>query len=274
MSAEKEHNGHQIRILLVEDHALTRVGIKTVLKREADLQVVGEASNGEEAVEQAELLKPDVILMDVGMPIMDGIQAAKKIVEHGNAARIIMLTQHDNDQDILASFSAGASGYCLKDVEESRLFMAIRTVYAGDAWLDSAIAGKVLKLQGQINQAQQHNAHSGQPAESLEHESAEEHSSHATREEREEHDVAASSDLAHSGAGNPQKLDRPYAEPLSPRELEVLGLIVEGLSNQQISDKLIISLPTTKTHVRNILNKLAVDDRTQAAVHAMRRGLV
>lgn len=275
MSVEKEANGHQIRILLVEDHALTRVGIKTVLKREADLQVVGEASNGEEAVEQAELLKPDVILMDVGMPIMDGIQAAKKIVEHGNAARIIMLTQHDNDQDILASFSAGASGYCLKDVEESRLFMAIRTVFAGDAWLDSAIAGKVLKLQRQINQAQQQNVQSAQPTESSAHESPEEHAEHGTHHDRTDHEVVPSSDLAaHSGAGNPQKLDRPYAEPLSPRELEVLGLIVEGMSNQQISDKLIISLPTTKTHVRNILNKLAVDDRTQAAVHAMRRGLV
>lgn len=251
MTAEVQSSNSTIRILLVEDHALTRVGIKTVLKRESDLDVVGEASNGEEALAQAEALKPDIILMDVGMPVMDGIQASKKIVDSGNSAKIIMLTQHDNDQDILASLSAGASGYCLKDVEASRLYMAIRTVNAGDAWLDSAIAGKVLKLYSKQPAVDREQA--GAPAE-------------------------APKEAPPLGAGQPaQKAyepDRPYAEPLSPRELEVLGLIVEGLSNQQISDRLIISLPTTKTHVRNILNKLAVDDRTQAAVHAMRRGIV
>lgn len=251
MGNEEQDTKTRIRILLVEDHALTRVGIKTVLKREADFEVVGDASNGEEAIAQAEALKPDIILMDVGMPVMDGIQASKKIVDSGCAAKIIMLTQHDNEQDILASLSAGASGYCLKDVEASRLYMAIRTVHAGDAWLDSAIAGKVLKLYSTKNPA---------PA------SAE---APVLPSPKEHHSVAAE-----SPSQKTYDPDRPYAEPLSPRELEVLGLIVEGLSNQQISDRLIISLPTTKTHVRNILNKLAVDDRTQAAVHAMRRGIV
>jgi DNA-binding NarL/FixJ family response regulator len=248
----------KIRILLVEDHALTRVGIKTVLKREADLDVVGEASNGEEAVAQAEALKPDVILMDVGMPIMDGIQASRKIVESGNSAKIIMLTQHDNDQDILASLAAGASGYCLKDVEAERLYMAVRTVHAGDAWLDSAIAGKVLKLYSKA-------AVTAPEGESSSH----------TKPDVGEHSQAQVASAAPAQAERKRfEPDRPYAEPLSPRELEVLTLIVDGLSNQQISDRLFISLPTTKTHVRNILNKLAVDDRTQAAVHAMRRGIV
>lgn len=251
MSEENQTSKTPIRILLVEDHALTRVGIKTVLKREADLDVVGEASNGEEAVAQAEALKPDVILMDVGMPVLDGIQASKKIVDSGNSAKIIMLTQHDNDQDILASLAAGASGYCLKDVESSRLYMAIRTVHVGDAWLDSAIAGKVLKLYSKQAPA-----------------AKEEHTETVVSGKQAMHSSAE------QAAPKTYEPDRPYAEPLSPRELEVLGLIVEGLSNQQISDRLIISLPTTKTHVRNILNKLAVDDRTQAAVHAMRRGIV
>ncbi len=252
----------KIRILLVEDHALTRVGIKTVLKREADLDVVGEASNGEEAVAQAEALKPDIILMDVGMPILDGIQASRKIAESGNTAKIIMLTQHDNDQDILASLAAGASGYCLKDVEAARLYMAIRTVHAGDAWLDSSIAGKVLKLYSKNAPA----APESKPSEP-------EKPPSAGRAPEQSSAVAP----AHAPAQDERKTfepDRPYAEPLSPRELEVLTLIVDGLSNQQISDRLFISLPTTKTHVRNILNKLAVDDRTQAAVHAMRRGIV
>lgn len=250
MNEESQATKTPIRILLVEDHALTRVGIKTVLKRETDLTVVGEASNGEEAVAQAEALKPDIILMDVGMPVMDGIQASRKIVESGNPAKIIMLTQHDNDQDILASLAAGASGYCLKDVESGRLYMAIRTVNAGDAWLDASIAGKVLKLYSKQSSPVAEQTSASQP---------------------QEKPAAEPAPVAPQKAYEP---DRPYAEPLSPRELEVLGLIVEGLSNQQISDRLIISLPTTKTHVRNILNKLAVDDRTQAAVHAMRRGIV
>lgn len=250
----------KIRILLVEDHALTRVGIKTVLKREADFDVAGEASNGEEAVAQADALKPDIILMDVGMPVLDGIQASRKIVESGNEAKIIMLTQHDNDQDILASLAAGASGYCLKDVEAPRLYMAIRTVHSGDAWLDSAIAGKVLKLYSKASVSTPED----KPPEKANSAGGETESSQ--------------SQAAEATSSQPEKRsfepDRPYAEPLSPRELEVLTLIVDGLSNQQISDRLFISLPTTKTHVRNILNKLAVDDRTQAAVHAMRRGIV
>lgn len=231
-----------IKILLVEDHALTRMGLKAALRRTSDLQVEGEASNGQEAIELAAKQQPDVILMDVGMPVMDGIQAAKKILAENQDIRIIMLTQHDNDQDILASLAAGASGYCLKDVEPERLYTAIRSVAAGDAWLDAAIAGRVLKNYTLNSMA----AEVATPKPSAQ-----------TTEE-----------------SSKNKSPDPYVEPLSTRELEVLGLIVDGHSNQQIADKLIISLPTAKTHVRNILNKLAVDDRTQAAVQAMRRGLV
>jgi DNA-binding NarL/FixJ family response regulator len=232
-----------IKVLLVEDHALTRMGLKTALRRTSDIQVIGEATNGEEAVTAATELCPDVILMDVGMPVMDGIQAARKIINDNPAMRVIMLTQHDNDSDILASLAAGASGYCLKDVEPERLYTAIRSVNAGDAWLDATVADRVLR----------HYMHAPGPS--------------APAAKPESH-VPEKSD---TGATN---FDRPLVEPLSTRELEVLKLIVDGLSNQEIADKLIISLATAKTHVRNILNKLAVDDRTQAAVHAMRRGIV
>jgi len=235
-----------IKVLLVEDHTLTRIGLKTVLKRTDDIDVIGEAANGVEAIEMAESLVPDVILMDVGMPIMNGIQAAKAIIEKNPGIRIIMLTQHDNDRDIMASLSAGASGYCLKDVEPERLFVAIRAVGAGDAWLDESIAAKVLRLYPAMTESVIHESFLPKPAPLTESTSSK------------------TSDI----------FDRPAPEPLSPRETEVLKLIVEGLSNQGIADKLIISLPTAKTHVRNILNKLSVDDRTQAAVHAMRRGLV
>jgi DNA-binding NarL/FixJ family response regulator len=226
-----------IKIVLVEDHLLTRIGLKTVIERQPDFKIVGEAENGEEAVRKVNELRPDVVLMDVGMPVMDGIEAARKVKEQHKDVEVVMLTSHDNDRDIFASLAAGAGGYCLKDVEPERLYSAIRSVKAGDIWLDSAIAGKVLKqYQGTVP------------------------SGGAPEQARPVPDVA--------------KAQQGLPEPLSPRELEVLALLVEGLSNQEIADKLIISLATAKTHVRNILNKLAVDDRTQAAVSAMRRGLV
>jgi DNA-binding NarL/FixJ family response regulator len=226
-----------VRILLVEDHLLTRIGLKTVIERVAEFKVIGEAENGEEAVRKVDELTPDVVLMDVGMPVMDGIEASRKIKEKHGDVEIVMLTSHDNERDIFASLAAGAGGYCLKDVEPERLYSAIRSVRAGDVWLDSTIASKVLK---------QYNAGTNAPP--------------AT-------DVP-------KPASDSTGANKALPEPLSPRELEVLSLLVDGLSNQEIADKLIISLATAKTHVRNILNKLAVDDRTQAAVHAMRRGLV
>lgn len=240
--------GHKIKLLLVEDHTLTRMGLKAALRRTNDLDVIGEAANGQEAIEQVEACHPDVVLMDVGMPILDGIQASREILDKHPEVRIIMLTQHDNDQDILASLAAGASGYCLKDVEPERLYTAIRSVSAGDLWLDATIARRVLKSYVAKS-----------PSEPL--------SSVASP-------VAEQSASASHAHRSEPVTEHSYMEPLSPRELEVLSLIVDGLSNQQIADKLIISLPTAKTHVRNILNKLAVDDRTQAAVQAMRRGLV
>lgn len=230
-----------IRVVLVEDHLLTRIGLKTVMGRTNDIEVIGEASNGEEAIRAAEELKPDVMLMDVGMPVMDGIEAARQILQRDKTINLIMLTSHDNESDIFASLAAGASGYCLKDVEPDRLFAAIRSVHAGDVWLDSAIAGKVLKSYSP--------GASAQPGQ-------------------------AARQSAAPAQQTSERMLPNLPEPLSPRELEVLNLLVEGLSNQQIADRLIISLATAKTHVRNILNKLAVDDRTQAAVQAMRRGLV
>ncbi|MBX3075549.1 response regulator transcription factor [Candidatus Obscuribacterales bacterium] len=242
---------NQINVLLVEDHQLTRIGLKTVLERTDDIKVIGEAENGEEAIRKVGELKPDVVLMDVGMPIMDGIEAVNNIQQQYQNVNTIMLTSHDNEQDILASLSAGASGYCLKDVDPHRLYSAIRAVNGGDIWLDSSIASRVMKIQ----QARMMKTETS-------------HGEHAKGETAVQHATAGGA----SGKGQPQL--PPLPDALSPREMEVLSLLVEGLSNQEIADKLIISLATAKTHVRNILNKLAVDDRTQAAVQAMRRGLV
>lgn len=239
--------------MLVEDHALTRVGLRTALRRTEDILVVAEAGNGQEAIEMAKQHRPDVILMDVGMPVMDGVQSARVILREEPTIKVIMLTQHDNDSDVMASLAAGASGYCLKDIEPERLYMAIRSVNAGDSWLDAGIAGRVLKhYAGTILNSNANSAASVTAASA----------------------TAAAAPAAGAGQSEDDNQLPPYVESLSPRELEVLKLIVDGFSNQEIANKLIISLPTAKSHVRSILNKLAVDDRTQAAVHAMRRGLV
>jgi DNA-binding NarL/FixJ family response regulator len=264
-------NSKTINVLLVEDHQLTRLGLKVALQRTKDIHVSGEASNGQEAVNMSESLKPDVILMDVGMPVMDGIQAAKLIVERDPTVKIIMLTQHDNDADILASLAAGASGYCLKDVEPDRLYIAIRSVSNGDVWLDSAIAGRVLKHYSVSPTQPAALVNSAASATIDNSDSSASESKFAKTPTSHDAAVPSKGALESSSATS---MDRPAPEALSPRELEVIKLIVDGFSNQEISDKLVVSLATTKTHVRNILNKLAVDDRTQAAVHAMRRGLV
>ena len=234
-----------IKVLLVEDHSLTRLGLKAAFKRTSDISIIGEAVDGEEAIAKAQSLSPDVILMDVGMPVMDGIEAARTIISQNLTAKIIMLTQHDNDEDIMSSLAAGASGYCLKDVEPERLYTAIRAVHGGDVWLDSAIAGRVLKLLPTAPRTVQSS--------------------------REATDSETQQSLRSPNTSTETTSSPAVTGPLSERELEVLKLIVDGLPNQQIADKLMISLTTVKTHVRNILNKLSVDDRTQAAVKAMRR---
>jgi DNA-binding NarL/FixJ family response regulator len=266
-SPEPEKAPVIIRVVLVEDHLLTRVGLKTVIERTPDIRVVGEADNGQEAIAKVAALHPDVVLMDVGMPVMDGIEAAAKIRAEHPEINIIMLTSHDNDRDIFASLSAGAGGYCLKDVDPQRLYTAIRSVKAGDIWLDSAIANRVFRYYGTSGMSKD-SLVKGPEAHGL---AVSEHE-HGNHSHGQSHEVT-SSPAPQMGHGRPA-ITTPLPEPLSPRELEVLNLLVDGLSNQEIADRLIISLATAKTHVRNILNKLAVDDRTQAAVQAMRRGIV
>lgn len=216
--------------MIVEDHTVTRLGIKFYLQNEPGFEVVAEASNGLEAVAHAKALSPNVILMDVMMPEMDGVEASRQIKESGCTSKIIMLTSHGSDKEVLAALSAGAAGYCLKDISHDRLVMAIRSVNSGDLWLDSAVASAVL---GAIS------VHDEQ-----------------------ERAAAAESEFA-----------EPQPE-LSDREMDVLNLIVEGCTNQEIAKKLYISNDTVKTHIRHIMDKLAVNDRTQAAVKAVRRGLL
>lgn len=219
-----------IKILIVDDHDELRLGLSLFFQKHEDLTVVGEADNGRFAVELARKLRPDIVLMDVEMPVMDGIEACKIIRKELEEVKVVMLTSHDNDEHVLTALAARANGYCLKQVIGERLVTAIRTVNEGDMWLDSSIAAGVVRM-----------LPTGQK------------------------DAAAPRP---KGAG-----DAPY-EALSRRELEILKLIADGHSNTEISQLLIISKETVKTHIRHLMEKLAVSDRTQAAVKALRRGII
>ncbi len=236
----------KIRIALIEDHDLTRVGIRTALLQREEIEVVGEATNAVEGLKMLKMLQPDIAIVDIGLPDKDGIELTREVKSTANgeelATKVLILTLRDNKEAVLAAFAAGADSYCMKDIKFDNLLDAVRVTYNGNAWIDPAIARIVLQ------QAQQN----PQKSES------------------------ASLD-SKTIASNPDYMDNlegiePYT--LTERELEVLQLIVEGCSNASIAERLYITVGTVKTHVRNILNKLCADDRTQAAVRALRSGLV
>ncbi|MEW5818672.1 MAG: response regulator transcription factor [Cyanobacteriota bacterium] len=213
-----------IKVLIVEDHSLTRVGLKFTLEKHEDLIVIGEAEDGAEAIEKTKELSPDVILMDLGMPNMNGIEATTEIKKSYPDSRVIILTSHDEEEEVLAAFTAGADAYCMKDIPPERLVQAIQSVNDGVVWLDPSIAEIVLSF--------------------------------VPRPEAKKNKITLE-DLH-----------------LTPREVEVLKLIVDGHSNADIAYDLTVSMHTVKTHISNILSKLGVNDRTQAAVKAMRENLV
>ena len=234
----------KIKLMLVEDHVLTRIGLKVSLEKYSNLEIIAETANGKEAIELANNKKPDLIIMDIGLIEIDGIEATKKIKEANPNVKVIMLTSHESEREIIASLASGADGYCLKDTLPEQLHTAIQSVYEGNAWLSSQVAEKVLRnfYGKEISQIKQS-------------------------------DFAKGLTSADEKKITKSTFHIPIV-PLSERELEVLKLIVDGKSNQEIGEKLFVTLATVKTHVRSILNKLSVDDRTQAAVKAMREGLV
>ena len=217
-----------ISLLMVEDHKLLRVGLKSLFNECSDLKLVAEAETAKEAVDKARLLKPDVILMDIGLPDMSGIEATRRILDLNPDQKIIMLTSHINEKEVMDSLSAGAFAYVIKDVNTEILLMVIKTVYDGAIWLDPQIVPLIRDK---------------------------------------------------SSCFIPQKQTsraafRAQHSNLTEREYEVLKLVVDGQSNAEIANTLTISEHTAKAHVCNIIQKLVVDDRTQAAVKAIKEGLV
>ena len=214
-----------IRVLLVDDHAIVRDGIRSLLTTEPDIQVVGEAANGRDGILVAEQLQPDVILMDLVMPEMGGIEATRRITAGQPRARILVLTSFDAEEKVFPAIKAGAMGYLLKDSDSTDLVRAIHQVHQGESSLDPKIARKVLR--------------------------------EMWAEPRPEPDAAQDAAV----------------ELLTEREVEVLKLVAQGLSNEEIAQRLVIAERTVRTHVSNILGKLHLANRTQATLYALREGL-
>lgn len=214
-----------IRVLLVDDQALFREGLATLLMVWDDLTIVGEAANGEEAITAAQAHRPDVILMDLRMPVLDGVAATRRLRELLPESRVIVLTTFDDDEHVFEGLRAGAAGYLLKDVSSEKLVEAIRTTARGESFLQPSVAAKVL------------------------------------------------AEFSRVGATAPPT-QQGLVEPLSERELEILRLVAEGQSNREIGAMLFITEGTVKNHVTNILGKLNVRDRTQAALKARKLGLI
>lgn len=213
-----------IRILLADDQTLFREGLRTLLSTRPEVIVVGEAANGQEALTLTESLAPDVVLMDLQMPVMDGVQATAHIRQRWPEIPVLVLTTFDDDASLFGALRAGAAGYLLKDVSSETLMAAITAAARGEAFLQSTVTGRV---------------------------------------------VAAFARLMDAGGPKAEAL----VLPLSPREREILALVSTGASNKEIADRLCLAEGTVKNHVTNILTKLDVRDRTQAALRARQLGI-
>lgn len=254
---------NEIRVVLIEDHELSRIGLIAALEQRPDIKVVGEASTGRQGLQVLRATKPDVAIVDIGLPDMDGIELTQKFKlatasEDPPETKILILTMHKNEDAVLASFAAGADSYSLKDVNMPDLLQAIKTTNEGNTWIDPAIARIVLKQARKTSSIDSSTSNN----------TSENASENASDDKNPENQKVAIDPV------DPEYRQMIENDPLTDRELEVLELIVAGCNNATISEKLFITVGTVKTHVRSILNKLCADDRTQAAVRALRSGLV
>ena len=217
----------KIGILIVDDHAVVRQGLRMFIEMQEDMEVVGEGASGIDAVTLTAQLNPDIVLMDLLMPQMDGVEATRKILESGSRSRVLILTSFGEDDKVFPAIRAGAQGYLLKDIQPRDLVQAVRETYQGKAQLHPDIARRLM--------------------------------------------------TAVSGEAPVQPV-KPAALPealqgLTDREQEVLGMIAQGCTNREIAEKMVISAKTVKTHVSNLLDKLGLEDRTRAAIWALKHGL-
>lgn len=230
-SKKKSAPPNRLRLMIVDDHPLFRAGLRRVLEMEPDFAIVGEAVDGQQALDQARKLKPQVILMDISLPILNGLQVTRELTASRSNSAVIVLTAFHDDEQMLHAIRAGGSAYFPKDVDPQELIRAVRHVSRGNYVLNDAVLAKPLVAKWLIQQFEQM-----QVAE------------------------VDGSEFAY--------------QPLSPREMEILTCITRGKSNKETAMQLSISRQTVKNHMTTILRKLAVNDRTQAAVYALRRGWI
>ncbi|EIK87810.1 two component transcriptional regulator, LuxR family protein [Gardnerella vaginalis 6119V5] len=254
---ENMENNEVIRVAIADDQELVRAGFAMVINSQKDMQVVSQAANGKQIVEFTEKDYPDIILMDVRMPVMDGLEATRKILQQktNENTRIIILTTFDLDEYVMAAIHAGASGFLLKDTEPETLLNSIRTVYQGNAIIAPTATKRLIE-----NMIQQ-----GKVATNIKENSVASYAAQANSAAQASSTAQGTQSCAYGISVIPE---------LTDREREVLVEIAHGLSNQEIADKLFISLPTVKTHVAHILGKIDARDRVQAVVFAYENGLV
>lgn len=228
VKAESPNVSKIIKVIIVEDFKLTRVGLRCALNENSDIEVVAEAENAIDGLKMIERLRPDVVLMDLGLPGMNGIEAMLKIREFAPEIKTIALTSHDREEEVVAALSSGASAYCLKDIDPTKLADVVRDVSTGVCWIDPMVAQLALNAFPKVENI----------------------------------------------GFLPNKSQTEGRVPLTEREFEVLKHLVTGKSNTEIAKELIVSVHTAKAHVCSILQKMCVNDRVQAAVKAVKEGMV
>jgi DNA-binding NarL/FixJ family response regulator len=243
MKEQAQGRDEVVRVLVVDDQRLMREGIASLLGIQDGVEVIGTASNGEEALERAVSLRPDVILMDVRMPVMDGVTATEQLHRQVPDCKILMLTTFDDEEYVIEALRVGASGYLLKDIPARDLAQAVQAVHRGIYQLDPAVVGRVMNSLGGLKGAE-----SRAPV------------STTASSSRENAAPATPGSLKHAG--------------LTEREIEVLRLIAKGATNREIAETLVISEGTVKNHISNILSRLGLRDRTQAAIYARENALL
>lgn len=234
------------KVVLAEDHEIVRVGLSLLIEQWDDFEVIAEATNGKEAIAHAGIYRPDLVLMDVGMPVLDGVQATQEIRKRYHDTKVVMLTSHSDSDTVFASLASGAQGYCIKDVTPEKLRAGLTCVLFGDLWVDAVLAQHLLSFISSVN--------------------SQSYLADATDQELVAKEAAAQPRARKSTT---QTQEKPN---LTGRQMEILALIVDGKSNAEIAECLYISRDTVKSHVRHILERLSITDRTQAAVKAIKEG--
>lgn len=227
MTENTDQNMNTIKVIIIEDFKLTRVGLRCALNANVDIDVVAEAEDAETGLQLVERYKPDIVLMDLGLPKMNGVEAMVKCQEIHKSVKIIALTSHDRCEEVIAALNSGARAYCMKDIDPEKLADVIRDVNIGVCWIDPVVAQMTLSMLPKVE------------------------------------DLGILPDMAPTNR-----------IPLTEREFEVLKHLVSGKSNTEIAKELIVSVHTAKAHVCSILQKMCVNDRVQAAVKAVKEGIV